>query len=408
MPAFIIKYQTICTISLYLLLISFVAFYFTDGISKTIFRTSSDFHRYGSIVKGSFEFFVLGYSILTLRRQKLEFLVAIVILISIFLVGQFFLYRNFNEINFLENFNTLFKYLFPLIIYLLAIDILELPTEKKNKIFKYYRYILSFNGLLILYGILFGSRILQTYDSTYRYGFDGLIFAQNEASYIFILAVFTVYYRRFYLKIKEWFFWIIIITSLAVATKAVYLTFILLLLYHVFTRVPLKKVLIYGLTGILTFYLVFNTIVNKIFVNSYNVFMHGYRREGLLFALTSGRNEFIEQKLEPLILNIWTIPNFLFGGQDVSKFYMEMGFLDLFLFFGLLGSIIYCYIFFKLFQKIDFDLNSKIFLFFVIVTIIATAGHFFTSGIVGMHFIFFMIINRRSQKTYLDENISIK
>jgi len=398
MSAFIIKYQTICIISLYLLLISFVAFYLTDGISKTISRTSSDFHRYGSIVKGGFELFVLGYSIITIRKQKLEFLVAILILFGIFLIGQFFLFRNFNQINFLENFNTLFKYLFPLILYLLAIDILSLPTKEQNKIFKYFRYVLSFNALLILYGVFFGSIVLQTYGSKYRYGFDGLIFAQNEASYIFILAVFTVYYRRFYLKIKEWFFWIIIISSLAVATKAVYLTFILLLLYHIFTRVPLKKVLTYGLTGILTFYLVFNTIVNKIFVNSYDVFMYGYRREGLLFALTSGRNEFIEEKLEPLIFNIWTTPNFLFGGQDVTEFYMEMGFLDLFLFFGLLGSIIYCYIFFKLFQKIDFDLNFKIFLFFVIVSIIATAGHFFTSGIVGIHFIFFMIINSGTQK----------
>ena len=47
-----IKYQTICSISLYLLLVSFVTFYFTDGISKIIYRTSDGFYRFGSIIKG--------------------------------------------------------------------------------------------------------------------------------------------------------------------------------------------------------------------------------------------------------------------------------------------------------------------------------------------------------------------
>jgi hypothetical protein len=396
MPTLILKYKTICKISLFLLLVAFVTFYFTDGISKFIFRTSDGFHRFGPIIKGGFEFFVLGYSILTIRKQKLEFLSGILILVLIFLIGQFFLYQNFKELRFLENFNTLFKYLFPLIIYLLAIDVLTLPDEKQNKIFKYYRYILGFNGLLILYGIIFGSIVLQTYDSYYRYGFDGLIFAQNEASYIFILAVFTVYYRRFYLKIKEWFFWIIILSSLVVATKAVYISLILVLLYHIFTRVSFKRILIFAGVGILAGYLLFNTMVNKIFLNSYNVFMHIYREGGFLKAITSGRNEFIEEKLEPLIFNIWTLPNFIFGGQDVSTFYMEMGILDLFLFFGFFGLLIYGYMYYKLVKLIDFQKGFKRFFVFTLLTIIASAGHFFTSGIAGLHFIFFVIINRNS------------
>ena len=310
-----------------------------------------------------------------------------------FLLGQFFLYQNFKQLNFFENFNTLFKYLLPLIIFLLAIDIFSLPIAKQSKVFKYYKFILGFNSLLILYGIIFGSRILQTYNSSYRYGYDGLIFAQNEASYIFILAIFTVYYRRFYIKIREWFFWVIILSSLVVATKAVYLSFILLLLYHIFVKISLKKILIFGITGISISYLMFNTIINKIFLNSYNLFMNAYRKGGVLFALTSGRNEFIEKKLEPLIFNIWSFPNFIFGGQDVSSFYMEMGFLDLFLFFGFLGMLIYSYMFFKLFQLIGLKKDFKLFLFFTIMVIIATAGHFFTSGIVGIHFIYFILIN---------------
>jgi hypothetical protein len=392
MPATIIKYQTICKISLGLLLASFVTFYFTDGLSKIIYRTSDGFHRFGPLLKGAFEIFVLIYSILTIKKKKLDFLIAILILIGIFLAGQFFLYQNFKSINFLENFNTLFKYLFPLILFLLVIDIFALPEANKLKIYKYYKFILGFNSLLILYGIVFGSRVLQTYNSSYRYGYDGLIFAQNEASYIFIFALFTVYYRRFFLKIKEFFFWVIILSSLVVATKAVYLTIILLLLYHIFSKVSLKKLLIIGTIGIISVYLFFNTMINKIFLNSYNVFMHGYREGGFLFALTSGRNEFIQEKLEPLIFDIWSLPNFIFGGQDVSNFYMEMGFLDMFLFFGLLGMFIYGYLYFKLLMLINFQKEFKLFFIFTFLLIIATAGHFFTSGIAGLHFIFFILI----------------
>lgn len=400
-----IKYQTICKISLGLLLVAFVTFYFTDGISKIIFRTSDGFYRFGPIIKGAFEFLVLGYSILTLKKQKLEFLAAILALVGIFLVGQFFLYLNFKELNFLENFNTLFKYLFPLIVFLLAIDVLALPAAKRRSVFKYYKFILSFNSLLILYGVVFGSVVLQTYFSAYRYGYDGLIFAQNEASYIFILAVFTVYYRRFYLGIKEWFFWIIALSSLVVATKAVYLTFILLLSYHIFSRVSLKKILIFGFAGIIAGYLMFNTMINKIFLNSYDVFMHSYRKGGFLFALLSGRNLFIEKKLKPLLLDIWSFPNFIFGGQDVSNFYMEMGLLDLFLFFGFLGTLIYGYLYFKLAQHVDFEKRFKRFFLFTFLLIIATAGHFFTSGIAGLHFIFFILINRN--RTENDRSISL-
>lgn len=390
----VIKYKTICKISLALLLVSFITFYFTDGLSKIIFRTSDGFYRFGPILKGGFELFVLGYSIVTIRKQKLEFLISILVLVGIFLAGQFFLYLNYKELNFLENFNTLFKYLFPLIIYLLVIDILALPYNKYRKIYKYYKFIIGFNSLLILYGVFFGSQVLQTYKSSYRYGYDGLIFAQNEASYIFILAIFTVYYRRFYLKIKEWFFWLVILSSLVVATKAVYLSFILLVLYHIFTRVSLKKIIIMGVSGLAVGYIVFNSIINKIFLNSYNVFMHGYREAGLLFALTSGRNEFIQEKLKPLILDIWSIPNFFLGGQDVSSFYMEMGILDLLLFFGFLGALIYGYLYYKLVQLIHFKKEFKRFFIFTFLLIIATAGHFFTSGIAGLHFIFFILINR--------------
>jgi len=245
---------------------------------------------------------------------------------------------------------------------------------------------------------LFSIKVLQTYPGIHRFGYDGLIFAQNEASYIFIFAIATVYYRRYYLHKKEIFFWIIIIPSLIVATKAVYLFIVSLFLFHVVKKVSLKKVILFGGLFLLIGYFLFIKIINKIIINSYDVFIYMYNKGGLMNAVLSGRNSFVESKLQPLIFDYWSLPNFFLGGQDVKAHYIEMGLIDLFLFFGFFGFIIYLFMYYKLFSLIDFKKDFKIFFGLILLFIIATSGHFFESGIAGVHFIMFIIINRNQNK----------
>ena len=71
-----------------------------------------------------------------------------------------------------------------------------------------------------------------------------------------------------------------------------------------------------------------------------------------------------------------------------------MGFIDLFLFFGIIGFSIYLYIYYRLFTLFPFNRDFKIFFGLTLFLIIATAGHFFESGIVGVHFIFILLINK--------------
>ena len=191
------------------------------------------------------------------------------------------------------------------------------------------------------------------------------------------------------------FFWVVLIPSVFVATKAVYLFLILLFLFHVLKRVPLKKVLLFVVTTALAGYFLFTTTINKIFINSWQVFMYRYERVGLLGALLSGRDTFITRKLEPLVFDIWSFPNFIFGGQDVVSHYIEMGFFDLFLFFGLFGFTLYLFMFKKMISLLSFPKDFNFFVFVSLFIIIATAGHFFESGIAGIHFIFIILINRK-------------
>jgi hypothetical protein len=393
----VIKKTTLLSFSIWLLAVAFVIFYFTDGLGKILQRGGSGFYRYSAFLKGFFEIVVLIFSLIALNRSKINILISIVILLFGFFIGQFFLSLNFENLLFYENFNTLFKYFFPLIVALAALDILSF-NHYPLKIFKFYRFIIILNSCLIVIGFLFDIEVLSTYSGPWRFGFDGLIFAQNEASYIFIFAVTTVYYRRFYLNIKEYFFWIVIIPSIIVATKAVYLYLILLFLFHLFKRVSLKNILTFGISFLIFGYFLFSSAINRIFINSYNIFMYMYEREGLWGALLSGRGAYIREKLKPLIFEEWTIPNFIFGGQDVVSHYIEMGFIDLFLFFGIFGSILYLYIFYNIFKMISFPKDFKLFFGISLAIIIATAGHFFESGIAGLHFIFLLLINRNLSK----------
>lgn len=394
MNKMVISQKSLFKISVSLLTIAFVLFYFSDGIGKLLYRSGAGYTPYSAILKGLFEVVILSYAIITLRKQKATIIFAVLLLLGSFLIGQFFLSLSFKELDFAENFSTLFKYLFPFIFYLLAIDVIS-SDKYPVMLLKYYKIIISINSLIIVLGTIFSITFLKTYKGIHRFGYDGLIFAQNEASFIFIFAITTVYYRRFYLGIKEKFFWIVLLPSLIVATKAVYVFIILLFFFHIIKRVPLKRILAFGISIFVLGYILFSTTINDIFINSYQVFMYELNRGGLLHALLSGRDAFIKDKLEPLIFEHWSFPNIIFGGQDVVAHYIEMGLFDLFLFFGLFGAIIYVFFFYSLFKLIQFKKDFKIFFGLSLLAIVATAGHFFESGIAGIHFIFLLLINRK-------------
>lgn len=383
--------KTLSLFAAYVLAIGFLLFYFSDGLGKIIERNDLGFHRYSAIFKGLMEIFFLLYGCFLFTKQKISVLIIMLTLFSCFLVGQYFLSINYPELNFFENFNTLFKYFLPLILYLAVTDIVKL-NKRPNIIPNSYRLIIGINSILIIVGFIFSIEFLSTYSGPWRFGYDGLVFAQNEASFIFIIAISLFYYRRFYQGIKELLFWVVLLTSLIVATKAVYLYLILLLFFHLFKNVPLKKLVTYFVTFGILGYLLFSTIINKIVLNSLNVFLNVYRKDGLITALLSGRNIYFEKKIFPLIFEYWQLPNLLIGGQDVTAFYSEMGFIDVFLFFGIIGTILYLYVFYKLFMLLNFQKDFKIFFGVCLSLIIATAGHFFESGIATIHFVFLIIM----------------
>lgn len=388
---FVLSQKLLSHIAIGILIFFFTIFYVGDGVTKFLFRAGADFYRYGLFIKAFSCFVVLIYGMIFLNRSKLNIFLLMLILTVFFLIGQYFLSLSYDDMNFPENANTHFKYLFIFIFFLLVIDIRKLDSLPPI-VFNVYKLILTINGFLIIVGMVFKIPWLNTYNSRWRFGYDGLILAQNEASFIYIFALTLVYYRKFFLKKNELFFWVVVIPSLLVATKAVYLYIVLLILFHIFFKLPFRQAISFVLGGAIFGYLILRTTINKIFINAYEFFMFIYKRDGLLYAVLSGRNQFIDKKLIPLITEHWTVFNFMFGGQDVISHYIEMGIFDLILFYGIIGSLLYLYAFFKMFRLLNLNKKFKIFFAISLFFIIATAGHFFESGIAGIHFIMLLLM----------------
>ena len=121
-------------------------------------------------------------------------------------------------------------------------------------------------------------------------------------------------------------------------------------------------------------------------------FYDAIEKHGWLSMLLSGRDDYVNTKVVAVI-NSWNIINYLFGGQDQNRFCIEMDFFDLFLFFGIIGSIFYLLLMFNTIFQVK--KVYPFFLFFISCFFLLAflGGHFFSSAVnsiylclVGMFF----------------------
>lgn len=215
--------------------------------------------------------------------------------------------------------------------------------------------------------MLFKIRLFSTFPiGTPRFGYDGLIFAQNEASIFYLLGLFVYYYDWKVNKRPIKYLFFVLFLCVLTGMKAVFLGATLLALFHFFSNMSVKKV-IYLLLGfvvtIATLVLSFSKL--KIIFGYYFYF---FKNKGFLYAILGGRNTFIESRIIPY-LEKWGVVNYIIGGQNISNVedylaLVEMDFIDLVLFFGIFNCIIFLYLYKK---HIIGYIKNKFFYFVVIV-----------------------------------------
>ncbi|MBE0515393.1 hypothetical protein, partial [Sulfurimonas sp.] len=242
------------------------------------------------------------------------------------------------------------------------------------------------NIVFIFSGLAFDLNFFESfYDMDYRFGYNGVFLAGNESSFVLISMLGFLYFRAYYENGSKLFLLIALLASLLSGMKAVYLFVILLLFFHLVQK--MRKIHLVWLIpiGIYATTQVIGYIQSEEFQTLIAFFMRTLETKGLMHMMLSGRNEILMNE-SVQVLESWTFLNFLFGGRNVLVFIMEMDFFDLLLFFGGLGSLIYTYLFYKMFiQKLIWH---KFFTFFTFSVLVLAffGGHFLTSPTSAVYF----------------------
>ena len=250
-----------------------------------------------------------------------------------------------------------------------------LVNKKKKLLKKILFFIFTFYLITILLGIIFEIDFLRTYGGT-RFGYMPLFSSQNEFSFVMI-AIVSFFYKNLENKksiINFVIFFLSVIISLFVGTKVIYL-FIIIFINHLgIVHLKLKHYLS-SLFFILTGIYILKDFLLAFLNNYFKPLISVYLNTGFLDAISSLRLSYLEGRILCQLSSLEFI-NYLFGGLNLNC-YTEMSLIDILLFFGIIGSFFYFY----LYKKIIYNsLNLDSFGYVLILAIISLSflgGYFF-------------------------------
>lgn len=336
------------------------------------------------VIKTTLLLFIL-YGIIRQARLIKKELIFIFLLIISFIVGQSFIDPSFNR-------NSVYiasRYLFPILI-LLYFNLYPVKAGFKDVLFKIFEGLFICNGILIIVGLIFSIDAFETYRGE-RFGYNGLIQTSATAtySYLCVLSYYLLKLRQNLFKDPRALF--IIITSLLVGTKSLYAAVILITLFSLFQyRMRYKKyimpLLIMGLLGG-AYYIFF------VIGESSNI----AKKYGVLSSILSYRDQLLMNKTMPYVDESWSSINYFFGGVSDFSLRSQMDFIDIFFFWGILGGLLYLYVYQRLLINFKVTILS-VFIGLMLLLIIAIAGNFFAYTTVSIY----LLVLRAKLLSYQD------
>jgi hypothetical protein len=351
-----------------------ILFFAADGVQKFLVIYDYPFAKLTLILRGVSMLVFIGFIIAYFRRLHFEVLMGMLVLLTTWTIGK--LYQTFfTELSqdFIFDIQLLIKHIYVFIAYL-ALRQLIYYENYFNLVIKALRFVFISNAVLAIIGLLFNIELLRTY-SKYRFGFNGFIPAQNEATMFFMLGLLLEYHRAIYLNKNKITLFLLIFANILIGTKASWLFVLTLGIFH-FYKAKNKAPYFVAFGTLLTIAIIYFLSTPEL-VGHY---IWHYNQTGLMTMLFSGRDLFFEKRFFPLLEN-WSIVNYLFGGQNQREFLMELDFADLFLYFGIVGSAIYLWLIRKTYFSFSLKKAYNIYVVFVIFLIAALAGHYFSSAL---------------------------
>ncbi|HBR53323.1 MAG TPA: hypothetical protein DEA82_03700, partial [Flavobacteriaceae bacterium] len=214
------------------------------------------------------------------------------------------------------------------------------------------------NSILIFVGFIFELNLFNTYYGYgKRFGVNGLILRSGAGTYIYWIALFYYATECFLLKKNKWMaFVIVFLASLLLGTKAMFLGIVFIAMYIWILKKGYKNKWHWLLiTCVAVLSILFFTDILVWAMSKSDALNAVYQERGLFSAMVSLRDQHLLEELLPLVQEKWTWRNYLFGGGYDMHYRSQFGVLDLLYFFGILGTAVYFFIFWKLF--VTFKIN---------------------------------------------------
>jgi hypothetical protein len=273
------------------------------------------------------------------------------------------------------------KIIFPFFLFW-GLSYLSCKNFKKIEIFFLFFIILQM--LIVFLAFLFDWNIFLAYAKP-RFGYSGLIFAQNEASFFYVIAGIFIFAK--WIETKKKIFLLILTgifaCSLLLGAKAVYIFIISFIVYYFFFYISkyFKRKYLLVLTCLATILLF---ITCAYITGLLDFYINFYHKKGLITTAFSFRNELFMKRV-PLVLENWTFINYLFGSMNPATSLIEMDIIDLFLFAGIIGSLVYYFMLFKTLFKFKRNYHLAWFLVIQFFLLGGLSGHVFSSGVCGTY-----------------------
>lgn len=355
-----IKNKLLKWLPAYGLIVLLLSFYFLDAVNKYFFITHQT-SFFVATVKSVLLLMVFG--VMLFIKPSRYFVYGVVILTSIFIVGQLthkqpFLYQN--VLIFL-------KWMAPLFL-IETFNNIHPSLKQKQTLFRVFEVVLAINGIIIIIGVLFNIKLFQSYFGS-RFGYNGLFFTPGVTSYIYILALAYYYFSNNI--IKNWKFWVFFLSCFLVGTKLLYLAIILFILAilkrHI--NISLKKIIPLGVLLI--------CVIGYFFFFKTGYFANITQQHDFVTSLLSFRDQLFLNNTMPYIKQNWGVINYLFGGVINFDIRSQMEIVDVFLYWGVAGGVLFYYFFYKLYlNKVE---NLQFYTFLVMYSLLFfITGNFFT------------------------------
>lgn len=324
-----------------LLLIFFAA----DVLVKLCVYAHLDFHNFGALIRGLFFLLSLVISFLSPSRFRKNILLFIAALTLFFFVGQYTFTPNGFEDHLFKNFIFHSRYLFIFSILLFYDGLQNLPINKRVK--KTFEWIIVINTTAIFGGFLLDIDMLSSYQGD-RFGFDGFFIVPSIATFFYAISLSYLAFNFKKNNLYKLFFAAVLIACLLVGTKAL-LLFAAATVVHLFLRhkVYLHKKFYMLLAASVALLVLFREPLQVFLKKTFAVLLNVYQESGFITMITSYRNINLQTDFFDMAEAHWGFINYLVGGTNFTKYRVEFDFIDVLLFFGIVGGGLYLVSYFR-------------------------------------------------------------